>query len=85
MGNAEHVLKEMKMSEPKAYEDLVRQLESTVGRLENEQLGLEQALELYEQGHQLLRQAQDRLSGLEGRMEKLLADGSRQDVEIKGS
>lgn len=73
------------MSEPKAYEDLVRQLESTVGRLENEQLGLEQALELYEQGHQLLRQAQDRLSGLEGRMEKLLADGSRQDVEIKGS
>ena len=38
--------KEMKMSEPTAYEDLVRQLESTVGRLENEPLGLEQALDL---------------------------------------
>ena len=73
------------MSEPTAYEDLVRQLESTVGRLENESLGLEQALELYEEGHKLLRQAQDRLTGLEGRMERLLADGSRQDIEIEGN
>ena len=73
------------MSEPTAYEDLVRQLESTVGRLENESLGLEQALELYEVGHKLLRQAQDRLTGLEGRMERLLADGSRQDIEIEGN
>ena len=73
------------MSEPTAYEDLVRQLESTVGRLENEPLGLEQALDLYEEGHRLLRQAQDRLTGLEGRMERLLADGSRQDIEIEGS
>ena len=73
------------MSESTAYEDLVRQLESTVGRLENEPLGLEQALDLYEEGHKILRQAQDRLTGLEGRMETLLADGSRQDVEIEGS
>ena len=73
------------MSEPTAYEALVRQLESTVGRLENEPLGLEQALDLYEQGHKLLRQAQDRLTGLEGRMEKLLADGSRQNVETEGT
>ena len=85
MDNAMLESKEMKMSEPTAYEDLVRQLESTVGRLENEPLGLEQALDLYEEGHRLLRQAQDRLTGLEGRMERLLADGSRQDIEIEGS
>lgn len=74
----------MMMSDQRTYEDLVKQLEATVGRLENESLGLEQALELYEQGHHLLRQAQERLTGLEGRMEKLLADGSRQPADLDG-
>lgn len=69
------------MADQPTYENLVAQLEAAVARLENEPLGLEEALGLYEQGHKLLRQAQDRLTGLEGRMERLLADGSRQEIE----
>ena len=69
------------MADQPTYENLVTQLEAAVAKLENEPLGLEEALGLYEQGHKLLRQAQDRLTGLEGRMERLLADGSRQEIE----
>ena len=69
------------MADQPAYEELVAQLEAVVAKLENEPLGLEEALGLYEQGHQFLRKAQDRLTGLEGRMERLLAAGSRQEIE----
>ena len=69
------------MTDQPAYEDLVARLEAAVAKLENEPLGIEEALGVYEQGHQLLRQAQERLSGLEGRMERLLADGSRKEME----
>ena len=73
------------MAEQAAYEELVSKLEGAVARLEHEPMGLEEALALYEDGHQLLRQAQERLSGLEGRMEKLLADGSRHELAAEGS
>lgn len=80
MANAEHVLKGIKMTDERAYEEIIAELEAAVATLENEPLGLEQSLALYEKGHKLLQAAQNRLSGLEGRMERLLDDGSRQDM-----
>ena len=73
------------MADETTYEALIADLEATVRTLENDPLGLEEALALYEKGHGILRQAQERLTGLEGRMERLLEDGSHHELELEES
>ena len=68
------------MGDEPRYEDLIATLEEAVARLESERLGLEEALAVFEGGHRLLRQAQERLAGLEGRMERLLTDGTKEPL-----
>jgi exodeoxyribonuclease VII small subunit len=69
------------MSDETTYEALMEQLSETVDRLERGDLGIEQALALFEQGVRLSNVAQKRLAGLEGRIEKLLEDGSVEAIE----
>lgn len=57
------------------FEGLLCELEGVVGKLESGELSLEDALSAYEQGIAYLRHARTRLSDMEGRMEKLTADG----------
>jgi len=56
------------------FEDQLAQLEDIVARLEDESIGLEEALELFEKGVALSRTCRARLEEVEQRVERLLAE-----------
>jgi exodeoxyribonuclease VII small subunit len=58
-----------------SYEDALAQLRTIVDQLERGSLGLEQSLELYEQGVELTRFCEARLVVVEERMKVLSPNG----------
>ncbi|MCK5377505.1 MAG: exodeoxyribonuclease VII small subunit [Acidobacteria bacterium] len=54
------------------FEDQLGRLEEIVARLEDESVGLEEALELFEGGMELARRCRDRLEEVEQRVSQLL-------------
>ncbi len=56
------------------FEDQLARLEEIVSRLEDESVGLEEALDLFERGMQLARSCRARLEAVEKRVEKLLEE-----------
>jgi exodeoxyribonuclease VII small subunit len=54
------------------FEDQLARLERIVSRLEDETVGLEEALELFEQGMALARSCRQRLEAVEQRVAQLL-------------
>jgi exodeoxyribonuclease VII small subunit len=52
----------------------LRRLEAIVERLERDELGLDEALRLFDEGMALLRAADRRLSESEGRLKQVLMD-----------
>lgn len=61
--------------EKRSFEELQRELEQTVGRLEQGEVGVDEAIRLWQRGEALFRLCAARLDDAEGRVEKLLADG----------
>ena len=57
------------------FEDQLEQLEKIVARLEDETVGLEEAIELFESGMDLARACRLRLEEVEQRVERLLDSG----------
>ena len=55
------------------FEDQLEQLERIVARLEDESVGLEEAIDLFEKGMGLARRCRGRLEEVEQRVERLLA------------
>ncbi len=64
------------------FEDQLARLEEIASRLEDERVGLEEALELFEKGMELARSCRLRLESVEARVRELLADGSEEDMDI---
>ncbi len=60
--------------ESERFEDQLARLEKIVGRLEDESVGLEEALELFEKGMTLARACRGRLEQVEQRVSRLLAN-----------
>ncbi len=60
------------------FEDQLEGLEEVVRRLEDESVGLEEALDLFERGMELARRCRGRLEAVEQRVERLL---SRADAD----
>jgi exodeoxyribonuclease VII small subunit len=58
------------------FEDQLARLEDIVSRLEDESVGLEEALDLFENGMMLARSCRTRLEEVEQRVAKLLEDDS---------
>ena len=56
------------------FEDQLERLEAIVSRLEDDSVGLEEALELFEQGMALAKSCRSRLEAVQQRVEQLLAD-----------
>ena len=54
-----------------SFEQILRNLQSMVQQLENQELGLDEALKLYEEGVKLSVQAQTLLSGAEAKVVEL--------------
>ncbi len=59
-----------------SFEGALEQLETTVGRLEEGEMPLEEALELFEKGVALSRRCSQTLEAAEKRIEVLVADES---------
>jgi exodeoxyribonuclease VII small subunit len=57
------------------FEDQLAKLEEIVARLEDEGVGLEESLDLFEQGMGLVRSCRERLEQVEKRVAKLMEDG----------
>jgi len=64
------------MKKEKAFEEALRELEEIVNRLEQGDLPLEEALQLFEQGVKLSRLCHSRLDEAQKRVEILLKDES---------
>jgi len=60
-------------------------LEEIISRMESEDVPLEEALKLFEEGVVHVRAAERVLAETELRVEELLADGTTQDVDLDGS
>ena len=67
------------------FEDQLERLEEIVGRLEDDSVGLEEALDLFEQGMGLAGKCRSRLERVEQRVSKLLETGATEEMEIETS
>ena len=68
-----------KKKDGERFEDQLTQLESIVARLEDESVGLEEALGLFENGMGLARRCRERLEEVEQRVTQLLDDDASDD------
>ena len=68
-----------KTQDGERFEDQLGKLEEIVARLEDESVGLEEALELFEGGMELSRRCSERLEAVEQRVTELLADHESDD------
>ena len=59
-----------------SFEDSMKKLEEVVGRLEGEEVSLEESLKLFEQGVKLMRFCHLRLSEVEEKVQTLVSDES---------
>ena len=60
--------------EPLSFAQQVERLEEIVRRLEGEELDLDAALKLFEEGVERLREARDRLTAAEAQVKQVLAN-----------
>jgi exodeoxyribonuclease VII small subunit len=58
------------------FEHALAELEEVVAKLEDEGVGLEEALKLFERGVRLAKRCRTQLEGVERRVEQLLAEGA---------
>ena len=68
-----------------SFEQKLRRLEEIVGELESEQIELERALSLFEEGVICLRAATEELAKVEARVQRLVerADGSFEVTDLR--
>ena len=64
-----------------SLEDAIKEIEDLVGRMENEELSLEEAFVLYQSGVEKIRFAEEAIGRVESRMKVLMEDGTWGDVE----
>lgn len=62
------------------FELIMIELKKTLDTLEKGDLSLEDSMKSYEIGIKLVRLAEEKLSTMEGRMEEILADGTRKEM-----
>lgn len=65
-----------KAAAKETFEEALGQLEAVVARLEDENVGLEEALTLFERGVTLARRCRTQLTAVESRVEQLLAEAT---------
>jgi exodeoxyribonuclease VII small subunit len=63
------------------FEQALAELEEVVARLEDDSVGLEEALKLFEKGVRLAKRCRTQLEGVERRVEQLLAEAGDETEE----
>lgn len=68
-----------------SFEQRLRRLEEIVGELESEQIDLERALALFEEGVSCLRAATEELGRVEARVQRLVerTDGTFEVIDLR--
>lgn len=66
-----------------SFEKLLERIEILVKKLEAGELSLENSLKAYEEGVGLVRTAQERLDGMEGKIQQLMANGQKKPFDSK--
>ena len=79
--NSPNKLDGSKVESP-SLEERLRRLEEILSRLEKDDVALEEALELFEEGVGHVRDAERVLAQTELRVQELLGDGDVQDMEL---
>jgi exodeoxyribonuclease VII small subunit len=64
------------------FEVLMEELKKTLLKLEQGELPLEDSMSAYEYGVNLVRSAEEKLAKMEGRMEEIMADGSKKELDL---
>lgn len=68
-----------------SFEDNLRRLEDIVGKLEQGDLPLEEAIKLYQEGMRLSKLCSEKLSCVETEIKKLVVENSQAKLEAFGS
>jgi exodeoxyribonuclease VII small subunit len=68
------------MSEEKTYSEAMQRLEEIVASLERGGKGLDETLQLYEEGAKLLKQCQEELRSAEGKLNELRLEDIEQET-----
>lgn len=69
--------------EKMSYEEAVKRLEEIVGRLENEDIPLEESLSAFQEGITLSRHCRKKLAEIEYRVEYLLKEEEQQSLDCR--
>lgn len=72
----------MKKNKDLSFEEALKQLESIVEKLEKGEIPLEESLKLFEEGIHLIRLCQEKLEGVEKRIEKLV-EGKEGSISLE--
>lgn len=67
------------------FEDNLRRLEEVVGKLEQGELPLDDAIKLYQEGMRLSKLCSERLSAVESEIKKLVVANNQAKLESFGS
>ncbi len=74
-----------KLEEDLSLEGRLGRLESILARMESEEVELDEALQLFEEGVGHVREAERVLAETELRVEELLASGEMREMDTEGS
>lgn len=66
-----------------SFEDSMKRLEEVVGKLEGEEVSLEESLKLFEQGVKLMRFCHLRLSEVEEKVQILVTDEKEEEGRLE--
>jgi exodeoxyribonuclease VII small subunit len=69
------------MMKKKSYESSFRRLEEIMEKLENQQLGLEESLTLFQEGIDLYRQCREQLNKAEETLKVVMADSGLETLK----
>jgi exodeoxyribonuclease VII small subunit len=70
------------MADAQSFEQLLKQLEAIVQRLESSELSLEEAIDAYQNGVALAKQGHQRLAEAERRIEEVTRGGELHPVDV---
>lgn len=65
------------------FEDALAKLQNAVNKLENGEIKLDEAFEMFEQGIKYARICEEKLTNIENKVSKILKDGKLEDFKVE--
>jgi exodeoxyribonuclease VII small subunit len=65
------------------FEEALAKLQNAVNKLENGEIKLDEAFEMFEQGIKYARICEERLTNIEDKVSKILKDGKLEDFKVE--